>query len=912
LPPTGVRLPETIGLVPQRILEGSTDAFRRLNRISLQLLGLVARVRPDERRNVAGAFFTLFGFMTGHAILETARDALFLASLPARRLPWVYLAIALLALVVGQREPRVVRRLTARNELGRWLSAAALVTAVFGVVVHPDRSWALYGLYIWSGVLASLVVVRFWTVLGGSLTVSQAKRLFPVIASGSVAGAILGSATARALTEVMEPRYLVLAAALVFAAAATAPSVISADDRPTRRPRSPQEFRAAARTILEGPYLRRVAGLVILATVTFTLVDFVFKSAVARYVAVEDLGEFFANVYLTLNVMSLVVQVFAVALLLRLAGLVRAAAVVPIVLLVSTLGFAITGGLALALVLKASDGTLRHSLYRTSTELLFIPLSGRLRTQVKGVIDVLGQRGGQALASILILMLLSTTVNERVIAGLACLTAVGWLVLALGLKEHYLDIFRATLHEESGLRRSEFPALDMASLETLLATLNTADDRRVIAALDVLSDSGKASVVPALLLYHPSPSVVVRALDLFRTSARDDVLPMVSRLVEHADADVRAAAVRALAVLAPSRSLLEGALEDPDPRVTATARVALCASGWLPPEQAMAELNATLAVSAAEVRRAAAAAIRACRSVALEPVLLELLASDEPEVLLEAIAAARELRSPALLDPLVLLLGRRAVREDARLALASYGPAAVGRLVEGLNSTELPISVRRHVPGSIALIGSTQAPEILLRHLQSEPDGMIRFKVLRALGRWRTEQPGFPLDVTLMQDSLGQAVSAGFRLMGWRRVLTDACRLEPRLATELSDVLIALLRDKQEHALERVFRMLNLQSCGEEFQRVYRGLHSPSSLTREGSRELLHHMVPPPLRRTLMTLVDDLHGEPREVPTDTAEAIKAHAKVLAELAESAMDSVRSLAVAHSLEIPGAEAPGATT
>ena len=87
--------------------------MRQFNRLTLQLLALVARVRPDERRDVLGAFLTLLGFMTGHALLETARDALFLASLPARRLPWAYLAIAVIALALGQREPRVVRRISA-------------------------------------------------------------------------------------------------------------------------------------------------------------------------------------------------------------------------------------------------------------------------------------------------------------------------------------------------------------------------------------------------------------------------------------------------------------------------------------------------------------------------------------------------------------------------------------------------------------------------------------------------------------------------------------------------------------------------------------------------------------------------------------------------------------------------------
>src|SRR4029453_15815065 len=54
-------------------------------------------VRPEERRIVWVGFATLLTIVAGHTVLETARDALFLADLPASRLPWAYLGIAVLA-----------------------------------------------------------------------------------------------------------------------------------------------------------------------------------------------------------------------------------------------------------------------------------------------------------------------------------------------------------------------------------------------------------------------------------------------------------------------------------------------------------------------------------------------------------------------------------------------------------------------------------------------------------------------------------------------------------------------------------------------------------------------------------------------------------------------------------------------
>lgn len=891
--------------MPQTIPNGNV-VVRRFGRMTLKLLALVGRVRPDERRDVLGAFVTLLAFMAGHALLETARDALFLASLPARRLPWVYLAIAVIALAIGHREPRVVRRLSARNELSRWLLAAAVVTSLFWLVVGREADWVLYALYVWSGVIASLVVVRFWTVLGSRFTVTQAKRVFPVIASGSVVGAIFGSGLARLVTAVLDPRHLVLVAAAAFFAASTGPALLDvADTDAPRRRNQWSDLGDVGRAIWSRPYLRRVALLVLLATVTFTLVDYVFKSTADRLVAPDDLGEFFASVYLAFNITSLFMQVLVVGWLLRNFGLVSAVVFIPATLLVATLGFAVGGGLTLALVLKGTDGTFRHSLFRTGTELLFVPLSDRLRTQVKGVIDVLGQRGGQALASIVILMLLSTPVTETTFAVLACLTTVGWLIVASGIREPYLDLFRETLHKESAPPGGAFAALDTASIETLVATLNAPDDRRVVAALDLLESQGRGDAVPGTVLYHPSPAVVVRAMDVLVAARREDILEVLPRLLGHVDGDVRAAGVRAVSALAPSRTAFRDALRDPDPRVVTTSRAALVACGW-DEEGVHGRALADESLFAPEgVQVALAKALRVRAAPELEPVLLNLLAHHDARVLRVAIPAAREMRTPGLVDPLITLLGRRAVRDDARAAVVRYGSLALSRLADVLDDRQAPHHVRSHVPGTIALVGSAQAPAILLRHLQSEPDGLIRFKILRALGRWRKEQPAFPLDVGQLQDALSHAVSTAFRLMGWRRMLEASMRKAPALRTELHDVLQALLRDKQDHALERAFRLLYLQSGSDEFQRVYRGLHSPLPASRAGSRELLSHMVVPPVREPLMTLVDDLHGEggPRRSGLGgDRNPSGPYAAVLSEIVGCGMESASSIAAIHAAEL----------
>ncbi|MDH3297824.1 MAG: hypothetical protein OEM96_06060, partial [Gemmatimonadota bacterium] len=364
-------------------------------------------MRPAERTVAAGAFFTLFGFTTGHALLETARDALFLGRLPASRLPWVYLAIAVIALLAAEYQGRLLKRWSSRNELSVWLVAASLVTGALWVALHSPLTWSVYALYVWTGVLATLVVVRFWTLLGMLFTATQAKRIYAFVGVGSVLGSILGSALARLLTGWFSASTLVLVAAIVFLLNAPAPRLLD-HRRMGRLPRvhgigSARQLTKVALLIWSRPYLRRVGSLIIASTITFTLVDFVFKTAVDRSIPPDQLGEFFATFYLGLNVLSLLVQVAGVSWLIRRLGVNRAVAIVPALLVVGSLGVSFGGTLVFALLLKGADGGLRHSLFRTGAELFWVPIPLELRVRVKPVIDTLGQRGGQAIASLAIL-----------------------------------------------------------------------------------------------------------------------------------------------------------------------------------------------------------------------------------------------------------------------------------------------------------------------------------------------------------------------------------------------------------------------------------------------------------------------------------------------------------------------------
>lgn len=401
-------------------------------------------IRRTERRHLAVGFIGLLAIMMAHSVMETARDALFLASLPATDLPWAYLAIALLAILELKVHERVLARIRDRRALlAASLLAGSFVTLGFWALLEELGPWALFGFYVWTGLLITVVLIEFWLLLDDAVTVIEAKRIFPAIASGGVIGAMMGSLIATTLLRITEPAGLVVAAAIILALAASTPFLWKV--RTSDHPEASVDEKVSVGWLLGDSYLSRLLVLMMIGTITLTVLDYVFKSTVADNIAPEGLGLFFARFYLGLNSVALIVQVVGAGWLLHGFGPHRSSALLPALIMAGAAGLAFGPILLFAVALKAFDGSLRHTLYRASVEVLYLPLDSRRRDGAKGIIDVFGHRVGQAIASVLIMAGVGLGLTNRDFGIVLLVTVAAWLATILSTRRQYVDQFRHRL-----------------------------------------------------------------------------------------------------------------------------------------------------------------------------------------------------------------------------------------------------------------------------------------------------------------------------------------------------------------------------------------------------------------------------------------------------------------------------------
>jgi ATP:ADP antiporter, AAA family len=861
-------------------------------------------IRAGERRDVWTAFLTLFALIASHALLETARDALFLAKIPASRLPLMFLAIAVLSVVLVKLNGVATRHLSTRRALSALTLTASAITLGFFALGQHLGAWGLYALYVWSGLLATLVLAHFWDLVAERFTITQAKRLYGFIGAGSVLGAIAGSGAASLIARAMHAERLVLVAAVGLAIAGLIPLLFAERGSTPHASEKTPRLSDTVAYVAQDPYAQRVVATLFLATVCLTISDFVFKSSIATLVPKAQLGAFLGTVYFATNVLSLLCQVGLVAWILRRLSLGAALGVLPALLVACGLGIALTGAIATVIALKAVDGSLRYSLHRTTAELSILPFGDDARQRVKAFVDLVGQRGGQVFASLAILGFAALNAPTRAVAaGLAVLAAT-WLGYAIALRGPYLAVFRARLKASRSNQLEHFPELDVASLETLLASFESPNDREVLAALNVLEREHKTHLVPALLLHHPSEPVVVQVLILLTRSGRRSAVPTVNRILEHPSPKVRAAAYAALAALAPDPAQLRQRLRDePSEEVRATLLVNLLVSGGTLSLEPQKQVDDLVSTGTAPARVAFADAIGNSRAPGFERALIGLLRSVETEVRCAAVRAMGTLATESLLPHLVGALADEPTRPDAERALLNYGSSALPALISRFQDPTTPHALRWRIPAAMALCSSKQTLNALIEWLPREPDGSVRFAILLVLERIVRQNPTLSVDRAALGRSVSETLTRAYRYLDARLNLARGAEQGAANKTLGYELLHDLLRDKERNARGRLFRLLGLLHPAEDFGQIYRSL-TLSKQHRATSVELLENILSEPVRSAVLGLVDDCADDLRLARAGRYHRSRSldYSELLEYLAGGESAAVRELARHHADEI----------
>ncbi|MFL5667763.1 MAG: cyclic nucleotide-binding domain-containing protein [Chloroflexota bacterium] len=806
-----------------------------------------ANIRDDEVAVIRLIALVFAALEMGRGIGEVGVNTLVLSRLPADALPWLYIPLGLISLVIAVAFGAALGRIAKARLFGITLVVmGVLLVAEFVLLAAvPDMVPIAWLTVMAAGTIAATIT---WTVATSSLDVRQAKRLFPICTAAAIAGYLAGSLLAGPVAGTLGAAALIGIQGILFAVAAALIARLASRHTGGRWIPQRTAHRSIAADVRVGfdevrasPLLRLVAVAYVLLAILLFSVSFPYlRAARAAYPDEAELARILGIIAATITAISFVVSLGLADRFYRRFGIAGAALLLPLVYLggfaVWIVSFTFVTAAAFTIVQQVTQRGISNAAWSATYNVL----PSTHRAQAIAFMDGVPGQIGTVLVGVLLLLSTSLLAPDQVFL-LGFVAAAACVVVVVAVRRRYANALLHTLRSGVGEQILE----GGRGLGDLLAA---PDVRAALIGALRGSDAGTRQMAAELLARSPEQDAR-RAL----AAALDDGTPAVrgaaagailgSRASGHAaDADEAARAEATLAALAegdiPARVAgldagrrlgrpLEGehlrtAAVDPAPEVRAAVMTAI---GDLATGEAADALLAGLHDPSVRVRTAAAATLASRAEV--DPRVVDLLgASDGMTTEAAAIAAlaghgeavrdridpwadrevnrAIELsQARAILraggggaaDPdadfLCAILDHR-IRHAETMALAAMtalgAPAAGGVIRRSLGSSDP--DVRAQAIEALDSIGDRRLGRTVARLIEEPPTGVSE-NVATVLGRLRDDD----------DEWIGTMAR---RLQPTGDELTDTGRVTADIATMLQLRRVPLFQQLSPEDLQRI------------------------------------------------------------------------------------------------------------
>jgi len=446
--------PRTLVSHPEPQSHYSLPVFRVIGEPPKNLLeralSIFADVRAGEGLSTVLLAVNIFLLLAGYSLMKPARDGLILTEGGAEVASYSAAAQAVLLMaavpIYGWLGTRVVR-----------IRLIAIVVTFFSATLLAFYAGGLAGLregvafYVWIGLINVFIVSQFWQFANDLFTEGQGRRLFPLIGVGQSLGAWVGAAAVAPLVEGLNytPYTLMFLGAGVLMVALSTTLMVNAREAKRAHPEArdlanetlgPQ---GGFELILQDRYLLWIAVLIVLLNVVNTTGGYVLNrlivfEAAARFgtdasavvPSRQFVTAFSGSITAYVNLVGLLLQLFATSRVIRLMGVRGALFVLPVIALINYSVIVVAPLLAVVRVGKILENSTDYSIQNTLRQALFLPTSREAKYKAKAAIDTFFTRIGDVVSAGFVYLGQVVGVTTAAFAAINVLLTILWLGVA--------------------------------------------------------------------------------------------------------------------------------------------------------------------------------------------------------------------------------------------------------------------------------------------------------------------------------------------------------------------------------------------------------------------------------------------------------------------------------------------------
>jgi AAA family ATP:ADP antiporter len=367
----------------------------------------VVDVRPEEIRALWLGFIFFFVVLAGYYVIRPVRDNI--GANFSENLWWMFTVVLVTMTVANALFSMIVARMSRRRFIPIAYRFFILNLIIFFVLMQyapaGKQPWVDGCFFVWVSVFNLFATAVFWGFMTDLFTTEQGKRLFGFIAVGGSLGGVLGPIITTSLVRHVSTGVLLLICAGMLEIAAQTVRFFPAEFRRDNQ-KSTDETAAAEKPIggkfwdgvthiCQSPYLFGLFLFILLYTLTSTWAYFQ-QSELTKVGFVDKAARtaFFAKLDLSVNTLTLLLQIFVTGRLMKFLGVTVTLLFMPVL---SLFGFAAMGTVPVLTVLAVFQVARRASTFafmRPAREVLFTVLRREDKYKAKSFIDTFGYRCG--------------------------------------------------------------------------------------------------------------------------------------------------------------------------------------------------------------------------------------------------------------------------------------------------------------------------------------------------------------------------------------------------------------------------------------------------------------------------------------------------------------------------------------
>lgn len=416
---------------------------------SVPFLALITEVKQGEARLALLLTLNFFILFTAYYVLKPIREGLILSLGGGAELKSYAGGIQALAFVlIVPVYSAIANRFSGRGILtGVYLFMAANLAVLLILGLFELRCLGVI-FYLWMGVFNVLTISQTWSLCNELYTPEQGNRLFPLVALGATSGGAFGSVVLKSLIPIIGIYWpmavaiglLMLQALLIRLGVPPGASRCIRNER-SEPPRTTiwPSLLGGLGLVFKNRYITLLAAMILVSNYINTNSEYMLGSLVAQHckqiiaTGLEDhaslgacIGQFYANFFLWVNGVVLLVQAFLVSRIVKKAGAGPALLFMPVLALFSYSIILLLPLLAIVRVVKIAENATDYSLNNTVREILFLPLGTEEKYKAKLAADTVFRRIGDALSAPTVLVIVE-------ILGLGTVTFAGFNIVLVCL-----------------------------------------------------------------------------------------------------------------------------------------------------------------------------------------------------------------------------------------------------------------------------------------------------------------------------------------------------------------------------------------------------------------------------------------------------------------------------------------------